>query len=62
MNNSINEIKFMERIKNANQINYINGNSIDLEKIIRNLNYLEEQDRMGGLDFTYNEYFLRSFQ
>lgn len=62
MNNSINEIKFMERIKNANQINYINGNSIDLEKIIRNLNYLEEQDRIGGLDFTYNEYFLRSFQ
>lgn len=62
MNNSINEIKFMEKIKNANQINYINGNSIDLEKIIRNLNYLEEQDRIGGLDFTYNEYFLRSFQ
>lgn len=62
MNNSINEIKFMERIKNANQINYINGNSIDLGKIIRNLNYLEEQDRMGGLDFPYNKYFLRSFQ
>ncbi len=61
MNNAKLENEFLNKIKNAIQINSINESKDDLNFVIKNLEYLDELDKHGGPDYAYNEYYFEKF-
>ena len=61
MDNSINESKFLEEIRNAKAVNKINKCDDDILEVLRNLIYLEELDKKGGPDYAYKQYYFEKF-
>lgn len=61
MDNSINENKFLEEIRNTKAVNKINKCDDDILKILRNLIYLEKLDKKGGPDYAYKQYYFEKF-
>lgn len=61
MDNAKLEAEFLNKIKNAIQINSINDDTENIKDIIKKLEYLEELDKNGGPDYAYNEYYFEKF-
>ena len=61
MDNAKLEVEFLNKIKNAIQINSINDDTENIKDIIKKQEYVEEIDKNGGPDDAYKEYYFEKF-